>query len=114
MSLLWAADARRRGVERFSRWPGRRADPQARDFLCGKVPPLAGFEVAQQQAADPDADDLHHRQAKALSSFADLAFSSLPQHHLEPGAFARAIQEVNLGRLGTITIFEHHATPPGG
>lgn len=76
--------------------------------------PLAGFEVAQQKAADPDTNNLYYRQAKPQASLADLALPSFPQHYPQPGALARCVEIIHLGGLSTIAIFEHHAASPGG
>lgn len=62
---------------------------QLRDFVRGQIPPLTRLETAKFQSADPQTDDLHHRQPKQFANFTDLPLLSLPHHNSDPRAFTR-------------------------
>ena len=83
------------------------------NFLGGQHTPLARLEIAQQQRADAHTNDALDAQANAPGRLADLALAPLAHHHPQPGSFAGLPFQVHFGGGGALTIFQHHAVPPG-
>ena len=86
---------------------------QRADFVRPQMPPLAGFELAQQQAANADADNPQHRQAGQLTHLTDLALAALIQDNAQPGVFTRQALQARLRRRRAVTVFQNNPTPPG-